>query len=114
MWYPDDRVMSDVADIFKQLGDASRLRIALCCMNSDVCVTDIAEQLRMSPSLVSHHLRLLRAARLVRADRRGKQVYYSLADSHVRSVLSDMVDHVAERYEEALLPLHGVKQGAKK
>ncbi|HKJ74028.1 MAG TPA: metalloregulator ArsR/SmtB family transcription factor [Alphaproteobacteria bacterium] len=110
MWQADDRVTSDVADIFKQLGDASRLRIALCCMNSDVCVTDIAEQLRMSPSLVSHHLRLLRSARLVRSHRRGKQVYYSLADSHVRSVLNDMIDHVAERYEEALLPLGGVKR----
>lgn len=106
----DERVVSDVADIFKQLGDASRLRIALCCMDADMCVTDIAERLRLSPSLVSHHLRLLRAARLVRADRRGKQVYYSLADSHVRSVLTDMVDHVSERYEETLLPIKGGKR----
>ena len=110
MWNADERVISDVADIFKQLGDASRLRIAVCCMGGDVCVTDIAERLRLSPSLVSHHLRLLRAARLVRADRRGKQVYYSLADSHVRSVLTDMVDHVSERYEDALLPLQGAKR----
>ncbi len=110
MWNPDDRVISDVADIFKQLGDASRLRIAVCCMTSDVCVTDIAERLRLSPSLVSHHLRLLRAARLVRSDRRGKQVYYSLADSHVRSVLTDMIDHVAERYEGELLPLQGASR----
>jgi DNA-binding transcriptional ArsR family regulator len=106
----DDRVTTDVADIFKQLGDASRLRIALCCMDEDLCVTDIAERLRLSPSLVSHHLRLLRAARLVRADRRGKQVYYSLADSHVRSVLTDMIEHVSERYEEVLLPVKGAKR----
>ena len=110
MWQPEDRVTTDVADIFKQLGDASRLRIVLCCMDGDVCVTDIAERLRLSPSLVSHHLRLLRAARLVRAERRGKQVYYSLADSHVRSVLTDMVEHVSERYEEALLPLPGARR----
>jgi DNA-binding transcriptional ArsR family regulator len=110
MWNPDDRVTADLADIFKQLGDASRLRIALCCMDADVCVTDIAERLRLSPSLVSHHLRLLRAARLVRADRRGKQVYYSLADSHVRSVLDDMMEHVSERYETVLMPVKGGKR----
>jgi ArsR family transcriptional regulator len=61
----------------------------------------MAERLGISASLVSHHLRLLRAARLLQADRRGRQVFYAVQDDHVRSMLSDMVDHVAEVDAEA-------------
>ena len=64
-------------------------------------VGEMAERLGISASLVSHHLRLLRAARLLQADRRGRQVFYAVQDEHVRSMLSDMVDHVAEVDAEA-------------
>ena len=61
-----------------------------------VCVGVLADELGLSPSLVSHHLRLLRAARLLAGRREGKRVFYAPADEHVRSVVRDMLDHVAE------------------
>ncbi len=85
-----------LAEIFRLLGDPSRLRIALLCAAGPRPVTDIAEQLEMSLSLVSHHLRLLRAARLVRSERQGRQVFYSAADDNVRCVLVDMAEHMFE------------------
>ena len=87
---------AELADMFRLMGDGSRLRIILACLGEPVCVGDIAAQLELSGSLVSHHLRLLRAARVLRAERRGKQVFYSVADEHIRCVLYDMVDHVEE------------------
>ncbi len=97
--HTDDRVAA-LADLFRLLGDPSRLRIVLACEAGPVAVTAIAERLGLSGSLVSHHLRLLRAARLVRAERRGKQVFYALADEHVLRMIADMVEHAAEPVEE--------------
>ena len=78
------------------LGDPTRLRIVLTCLDAPTAVGEIAERLDLSASLVSHHLRLLRAARIVRAERHGKQVFYAAADDHVRTVVVDMLEHVAE------------------
>tara|TARA_R110001583_G_C5631635_1_gene407096 strand:+ start:291 stop:560 length:270 start_codon:yes stop_codon:yes gene_type:complete len=86
--------------MFRLMGDRSRLRVILACLREPVCVGDIGEELGLSASLVSHHLRLLRAARLVRSERRGKQVFYLVADEHIRCVLDDMIDHVAEPHAE--------------
>ena len=86
----------EIAEIFHLLGDPTRLRIVICCLDEPRNVGEIADKVGVSPSLVSHHLRLLRGARLVRADRRGKQVFYAVADEHVQRVLKDMMDHVAE------------------
>ena len=86
----------EIAEIFHLLGDPTRLRIVICCLDEFRNVSEIAETVGVSASLVSHHLRLLRAARLVRADRRGKQVFYVAADQHVQRILKDMMDHVAE------------------
>ena len=91
----DDQV-AELADMFRLLGDPSRLRLVLACLDGAHSVGALVESLGLSQSLVSHHLRLLRAARLLRAERHGKQVHYSIADDHVRCVLVDMVDHVAE------------------
>jgi DNA-binding transcriptional ArsR family regulator len=91
----DDRA-SELADVFRLLGDGSRLRIVVACLHASVSVTALAEQLDLSVSLVSHHLRLLKAARIVRAERRGKQVFYSAADHHIRRVITDMVEHLGE------------------
>ncbi len=85
-----------LADLFRLLGDPTRLRIVLACAQEPVAVGAIAEALGLSASLVSHHLRLLRAARVVRADRQGKQVFYVAADSHISDMLSEMLEHVAE------------------
>ncbi len=85
-----------LADMFRLLGDPSRLRILLACLARPIAVGAIAEQTGLSISLVSHHLRLLRAARLVKAARQGKQVFYEGADDHVHCVIQDMVTHLAE------------------
>lgn len=85
-----------LAEVFHLMGDPSRLRIVFACLDDQVCVSDIAAQLLLSPSLVSHHLRLLRAARPLNSQRRGKQVFYWAADEHIRSVLRDMAAHVSE------------------
>jgi len=85
-----------LAEVFRLLGDPNRLRIALLCAAGPRPVGDIAERLDMNLSLVSHHLRLLRATRLVRSERQGRQVIYSAADDHIRCVLIDMADHIAE------------------
>ena len=89
-----------LAETFKLLGDTTRLSILLCCLNGPRSVGEIADALEQSQSLVSHHLRLLRAARLVTGDRRSRQVFYSLSDRHVSDMLHDMAHHIAEERSE--------------
>jgi DNA-binding transcriptional ArsR family regulator len=96
-----DGDVAELADMFRLLGDTTRLRIVLACLDDPISVGDIAGQLELSPSLVSHHLRLLRAARVVKADRQGKQVFYAAADQHVSGVLADMLEHIAEPHPDA-------------
>ena len=88
--------VAQLADMFRLMGDASRLRIIVTCLREPISVGDIAAQLDLSPSLVSHHLRLLRAARVLKAERRGKQMFYSACDAHIECVIDDMVAHVGE------------------
>ena len=90
----------ELAEVFRLLGDPTRLAIVLAVGDGARPVGAVAESLGLSASLVSHHLRLLRAARLVRAERQGKQVFYSLADHHVRDVIEDMAEHVREPHQE--------------
>lgn len=85
-----------LADVFKVLGDPTRLRILRVLMNQEVCVRDIADELGMGQSAVSHQLRILRDARLIQFRRDGKTVYYSLADAHVFTLLDVGLEHVAE------------------
>ena len=85
-----------LADLFRLLGDATRLRIIVSCLRTPLAVSDIADKLGLSVSLVSHHLRLLKGARLVRADRQGKHVFYGADDAHVRRMVEDMVVYIAE------------------
>lgn len=94
-WAERDRVTA-LAETFHMLGEPNRLRIVLACLEGPVSVGVLADDLAISPSLVSHHLRLLRAARLLARRREGKRVFYAPADEHVRSVVRDMLDHVAE------------------
>lgn len=96
-----DSDVAELADMFRLLGDPTRLRIVLACLDEPISVGDIADRLELSPSLVSHHLRLLRAARVVKADRQGKQVFYAAADQHVSGVLADMLEHIAEPHPDA-------------
>jgi DNA-binding transcriptional ArsR family regulator len=91
-----DPQIAQLADLFHLLGDPTRLRIVLACMPAPIAVSEIASTLELSSSLVSHHLRLLRAARIVKSERQGKQVFYSAADAHISGVLNDMLEHIAE------------------
>lgn len=91
---------AELADMFRLMADPTRLRITLFCLDDPKSVSVIAEALGLSPSLVSHHLRLLRASRLIEADRRGNRVFYMVTDEHIRRTLTDMVDHVAEEHAE--------------
>jgi DNA-binding transcriptional ArsR family regulator len=91
----DDQAV-ELSEMFRLMGDPSRLKIIVACLAEPTSVSDVAAKTRLSPSLVSHHLRLLRAARILRAERRGKQIFYAAADEHVRCTISDMVAHVRE------------------
>jgi DNA-binding transcriptional ArsR family regulator len=85
-----------LAELFHLLGERNRLGIVLACLEQPMSVGEIASSLGLSPSLASHHLRLLRAARILRGERRGKQVFYAAADEHIRCVVVDLANHVLE------------------
>lgn len=86
----------ELAEIFHLLGDVNRLRLSLLCLDGPLSVGDLATKLRLSQSLVSHHLRLLRGARVLRPERDGKRVFYQLADRHISRMLRDMATHIRE------------------
>ncbi|MGQ3098873.1 MAG: ArsR/SmtB family transcription factor [Brevundimonas aurantiaca] len=89
-----------LAETFKLLGDPTRLRILMFCLGGPRSVGDIAESLDLSQTLVSHHLRLMRGARLMRGERKSRQIFYEVADDHVSDVLTDMVHHISEEHED--------------
>lgn len=100
-----DRIREDqvaeLAETFRLIGDPTRLRIILACLDAPAAVGEMADRLGISDSLASHHRRLLRAARQLQAERRGRHVLCAVGDHHVRSMLTDMTDHVAEVEPEA-------------
>ncbi len=93
---PDEELLYDLAELFKVFGDSTRIKILYLLFESEMCVCDIAQLLGISVSGVSHQLRVLKQAQLVRFRREGKTVYYSLADEHVRSILAQGMEHVCE------------------
>ncbi len=90
----DETEALSLAELFRALGDASRVRILTALLSREHNVGELAEEAAISESAVSHHLRGLRLMRLVRADKRGRAVYYALADEHVRVLLQQGLDHV--------------------
>ena len=90
---------SELAEMFRLLGEPNRLGIVASCLDGPLSVGEITGRLALSQSLVSHHLRLLRAARLLKAGKRGKQVFYSIPDCHVREMLTNMIEHLTEPHE---------------
>ena len=92
----DDASVETIAATCRLLGDPTRLRVLLACMDGPVAVGDIALRIGASQPLVSHHLRLLRGARLVRGERQQRRILYVTADDHVSHMLTDMLDHAAE------------------
>jgi DNA-binding transcriptional ArsR family regulator len=90
----DDGTASDLADLFKALGDPTRVRIIHALLQSKLCVHDLTIVLGMGQSAVSHQLRILRNMRIVKRRKEGKTVYYSLDDEHVAQIFRLTLDHV--------------------
>lgn len=97
----DDSHTIQLADMFRLLGDPSRLKLVLAMEPGGVPASAAASAAGLSPQLASHHLRLLKAARLVQAVRKGREIHYELADAHVRHMLDDMIAHVTEPHHMA-------------
>lgn len=93
---PADDTLMRLAELFKVFGDSTRIRILYVLFESEVCVCDIARLLGMTQSAVSHQLRILKQARLIRSRRDGKTVFYTLADEHVATLLRQGTEHISE------------------
>ena len=93
---PDEDTLYDLAELFKIFGDSTRVRILYLLLESEMCVCDIVQCLSMTQSAISHQLRILKNANLVRFKRDGKMVIYYLADEHVRMILSCGMQHILE------------------
>ncbi len=96
---PQEALLCDLGDFFRVLGDSTRVRIVSALMYGELCVADIAATLDMSVSAVSHQLRVLRQAKMVRARRDGKQVFYSIDDHHVGIMIATGLEHLREGAE---------------
>ena len=93
---PAEDELYDLAELFKVFGDSTRIRILFALFEADICVCDLAELLGMTQSAISHQLRILKNAKLVKNKRDGKQVIYFLADEHVRSIINQGLEHIEE------------------
>jgi ArsR family transcriptional regulator len=93
---PLDEELFGLADLFKIFGDSTRLRILYVLYDTELCVCDVAQLLGMQISAISHQLRVLKQASLVKFRKSGKTVYYSLADDHVHSILAQGMEHILE------------------
>ena len=93
---PDEDLLMDLSELFKVFGDSTRIKILYVLLESDMCVCDLAQILNLTQSAISHQLRILKQSKLVKNRREGKTVIYSLADGHVRSIISQGMEHVGE------------------
>ncbi len=93
---PDEDELIELAELFKIFGDSTRIRILYVLTEAEVCVCDLAEALNMTQSAISHQLRILKTARLVKSRRSGKSIFYSLADDHVKTIIAQGSEHINE------------------
>ena len=93
---PDEDELCDLAELFKVFGDSTRIRILFVLFEAEVCVCDLANILNMTQSAISHQLRILKQAKLVKSRREGKSVFYSLADGHVSTIIAQGREHIEE------------------
>ena len=93
---PENGPATGLSDFFKVLGDTTRIRILFSLDRGEMCVCDIAQLLGMTQSAISHQLRALKNARLVKSRREGKTVFYALADDHVKTIIDQGIEHVKE------------------
>jgi len=93
---PEEILLAELADLFKNFSDTTRIRILSLLISNEMCVADITAALNATQSAVSHQLRILKQSRLVKSRRAGKIVYYSLADDHVKTIIAMGMDHITE------------------
>ena len=94
---PEEEVLYDMAEFFKVFGDSTRIKIISALFESEMCVCDLSSALNMTQSAISHQLRVLKQANLVKFRREGKVVYYTLSDDHVKDIFNQGLVHIQER-----------------
>ena len=93
---PSKETMEQIADLFKGFADPTRVHILSLLASKELCVTEIAEAVEISQSAISHQLRILKQMQLIKFRREGKNILYSLADDHVKTILEMGLEHVLE------------------
>ncbi len=93
---PEEEILYDLAELFKVFGDTTRVRILCALFESEMCVCDISVLLGMTQSSISHQLRVLKSAKLVKNRKAGKVVYYSLDDEHIKHIFAQGLEHIRE------------------
>ena len=93
---PDEDELCDLAELFKVFGDSTRIRILYALFDNEICVCDLAETLSMTQSAISHQLKILKQANLVRSRREGRSIFYTLSDDHVRTIIGCGLEHIEE------------------
>lgn len=93
---PDDEILYDLSELFKVFGDSTRIKILYALFTTELCVYDISQLLNVSQTAISHQLRILKTSKLVKSRKEGKNVFYSLADDHVYSIIGQGMEHIEE------------------
>lgn len=95
-----ESTLFEMADLFKNFSDSTRIKILYALLNKERTVNDIASSINVSQSAVSHQLKILKSSKLIKSRKNGKTIIYSLADKHVYNILAQGVEHVEEHYEQ--------------
>jgi ArsR family transcriptional regulator len=95
---PDEELIKDIAEFFKILGEPTRIKIINILFLSEMCVCDISQIMGMNQSAISHQLKILKQANLVKYRKEGKSVFYSLTDEHIKQIFDQGMIHIKERY----------------
>lgn len=93
---PEEELLKELAEFYKVFADSTRIKILCVLLESEMCVCDLAEVLKMTQSAISHQLRILKQMKLVKNRREGKTVFYSLADGHIQTIISQGMEHITE------------------
>ncbi len=93
---PDNKSAEELSDLFKIMGDKTRILLLWALDNSEMCVCDLANLINMTKSAVSHQLKTLKEAKLVKSEKKGKHVFYSLIDEHVKDIFEKALEHILE------------------
>lgn len=93
---PSQEILDNLTEVFKVFGDNTRMKILWTLFDHEICVADIAEKTEMSQSAISHQLKSLKQARLIKARRDGKNTFYSLSDEHVKRIIEQVMIHISE------------------